>query len=115
MKAQSYGRYEVIDNETATTWEQAEALARRARGENVKIPPTPPEAPAIEKSNVPPEEPTHLNQLFKNVQDITLERHLLNKALILLIHLREKVFAQDPQVEVWVNEILDAVRQGKRI
>lgn len=115
MKAQSYGRYEVIDDQTAVTWEQAEALARRARGEKIEIPPAPeaPVNPTVHEVAAAP--PETLKKLFEKVEDISIERHLLNKALILLIHLREKVFKEDPQVEAWVNEILDGVRQGKRI
>lgn len=104
MKAQSYGKYDVFDDETAMTWEQAEALAQRARGKDVPMPPTLDEAIAQAPAKpwvMPPGPPDG---------PITKEAELLNRALILLIHLRERIFKEDPQVETWVNEILSEAR-----
>lgn len=109
MKATSYGRYDVFDDETAITWEQAEALALKARGKDVVVPPAPKNVEAIKVRRN--DEPRPVIQISKvTVKPVTRERELLNRALILLIHLRERVFNENPEVEKWVNEIIEEAK-----
>lgn len=109
MKAQSFGRYDVFDDETALTWEQAEALAQRARGKDVPVPPTPEKVEVI--TELPASAVASLPMVEVPMGPPTKDRDLLNRALILLIHLRERVFKEDPQIETWVNELLTEAKQ----
>lgn len=109
-KAQSYGKYEVFGDVEAVTWEQAEALALKARGKNVDVPKRQAPRAAVEHKRSP-NTTSAVERLFeRQAPAVSKETQILNRALILLIHLREKVFKENPEVEKWVNDILAEAR-----